>query len=322
MAPATSRPRFSGRGIRPARLASITGVAVATGMVGLIAVPDVSAATASLRPFVDCIQATPEAGIYTVYFGYENEVPQGLEFGDANVVAPGLGFQGQPTDFNKGYYPRVFSALFNANAFSSVSWHLNGQEAVATTGSRHCVAGLTAPASDLTSTSATLNGMVVPDGVMATYTFEYGPTPSYGQTVAAGEVTGTGPHLVQATLTGLSPDTRYYFRLSSTGATGTTTGAELNFTTLAPQLAITTQSVAPGRVHRRYAAALTAAGGVAPYRWRKVGGSLPAGLWLNTRTGAITGIPRHARTSSFTIKVTDSNGVTATRTLSIAIARR
>ncbi|MFC8845745.1 MULTISPECIES: putative Ig domain-containing protein [unclassified Micromonospora] len=296
---------------------------VGTGLVGLVAVPDASAAVPPLRPFVDCIQPKPEAaaGIYLVYFGYESDAQRMLEFGDANQIVPGLGYQGQPTIFNGGYYPRVFAAIFNANAFPAIHWSVDGQEAIATTDSRRCAAGLTAPASDLTRTGATLNGVVVPGGATTTYTFEYGTTPSYGETTPAREVTGTGAQLVQAELTGLAPGTRYHFRLSATDAAGTTTGAELAFTTPAPELMISNESLAPARVNRWYAASLTAVGGEGPYRWRKVSGWLPPGLTFHQRTGRIVGVPTRATTTSITVKVIDSNGTTATRTLSITSYR-
>ena len=66
-------------------------------------------------------------------------------------------------------------------------------------------------------------------------------------------------------------------------------------------------------------AILQAIGGTAPYTWAISSGSLPAGLSLNTSTGAITGTPTTAGTSSFTVRVTDSLSATATKTLSITI---
>lgn len=85
-------------------------------------------------------------GVYIIYFGYEADAQQLLEFGDANQVHPGLGYQGQPTVFNVGRYPRVFSAVLNAHAFPAVHWSVDGQSAVATLDSPRCAAGLTAPA--------------------------------------------------------------------------------------------------------------------------------------------------------------------------------
>ena len=61
--------------------------------------------------------------------------------------------------------------------------------------------------------------------------------------------------------------------------------------------------------------ALTVVGGTSPFTFSIVGGltNLPAGLTLNTTTGAVTGTATAAGT--FTVKVTDANGATATSCL-------
>jgi len=68
-----------------------------------------------------------------------------------------------------------------------------------------------------------------------------------------------------------------------------------------------------------YSSALTATGGVAPYTFSIISGSLPPGLTLNTSTGAITGTPTTAGTYNFTSQVVDSKGNTATAICSITI---
>ena len=62
---------------------------------------------------------------------------------------------------------------------------------------------------------------------------------------------------------------------------------------------------------------ITVTGGTAPYTFSIGSGTLPAGLTLNTSTGAVTGTPTAAGT--FTIQVTDANGVVGTGTCSITI---
>jgi hypothetical protein len=57
-----------------------------------------------------------------------------------------------------------------------------------------------------------------------------------------------------------------------------------------------------------YSSQITVTGGTPPYTFKVVLGSLPAGLTLNTTTGAITGIPTTAgQTGAFKIEVTDSS---------------
>lgn len=75
-----------------------------------------------------------------------------------------------------------------------------------------------------------------------------------------------------------------------------------------------------GVVSTAYSETISAQGGVSPYTFAVVSGSLPAGLSLNTATGVISGTPTTAATSTFTIKVTDTNGSTGTTNFSITIA--
>jgi hypothetical protein len=63
-----------------------------------------------------------------------------------------------------------------------------------------------------------------------------------------------------------------------------------------------------GKAGSSYTGSLVATGGVPPYVFSIVSGSLPTGLALNTTTGAITGTPTVYGTFSFTAKVVDSRG--------------
>ena len=91
----------------------------------------------------------------------------------------------------------------------------------------------TGPASNVTATSAVLNGSVVPGETPTTCSFVYGPTTSYGsltnpQPVAA----GTTSVAMTATISGLAPTTAFHYQLVCNSATGTVTGADQTFTTL------------------------------------------------------------------------------------------
>lgn len=92
---------------------------------------------------------------------------------------------------------------------------------------------ITGSASNVTSTTATINGTINPNNTSTSVTFEYGTTTSYGSTVTATQspVTGASATSVSCTLTGLTPNTTYYFRVKSTNSAGTTNGSEMNFTT-------------------------------------------------------------------------------------------
>jgi sugar lactone lactonase YvrE len=86
------------------------------------------------------------------------------------------------------------------------------------------------------------------------------------------------------------------------GATGLSGPGGLAVT---PPLSILTGKLAPAVAHRHYRARLRAGEGRAPYRWSIVRGALPAGLRL-TRSGIITGRPRHAGRARVLIRVRDA----------------
>jgi len=71
-----------------------------------------------------------------------------------------------------------------------------------------------------------------------------------------------------------------------------------------------------------YSTTLTTAGGNPPVTWSISSGSLPSWATLDTSTGAITGTPNAAATTTFTVKATDSTAPTAqtaTKQLSIQV---
>jgi hypothetical protein len=85
-------------------------------------------------------------------------------------------------------------------------------------------------------------------------------------------------------------------------------------------VAITTAALAGGRVTVSYAAALQASGGAGTYVWSLASGALPAGLSLSVSTGAISGIPQSAGTTSVVIAVADAGDATNTASASYSIA--
>lgn len=104
----------------------------------------------------------------------------------------------------------------------------------------------TGAASGVTTTTATLNGTVNPNGSSTTYQFQFGPTIAYGSTTqSAAPVpnSGTTAVAVRQTLTNLSPNTTYHYRIVATNPHGTTAGADQAFTT--PGLVSTVRVLAP-----------------------------------------------------------------------------
>lgn len=100
----------------------------------------------------------------------------------------------------------------------------------------------TSAASTIAQTTATLNGTVNANGLDSTVTFEYGLTAAYGSSATAAQspVSGVAPSTVSAAISGLAPLTLYHFRVTSTNAAGSSTGADLTFTTLPNPPIVTT----------------------------------------------------------------------------------
>ncbi len=90
---------------------------------------------------------------------------------------------------------------------------------------------VTGLASEITDTTATLNGTVNPSGSETTYHFEYGLTTAYGSTTTSTSAgSGFTAVPVSAALTGLIPGTLYHFRLTATNSGGTVNGLDGSFT--------------------------------------------------------------------------------------------
>jgi phosphodiesterase/alkaline phosphatase D-like protein len=88
---------------------------------------------------------------------------------------------------------------------------------------------------DLTSTSAALNGVADPSSNDSSWYFQYGTSTSYGQSTKATSI-GSGSHAVKAPITGLTPGQTYHYRLVvvenvSNSQPTTSTGSDLTFTT-------------------------------------------------------------------------------------------
>jgi FG-GAP repeat len=93
----------------------------------------------------------------------------------------------------------------------------------------------TGSASEVTTTTAKVTATVNPDGEEVTECkFEYGVTTAYGSSQACGALPGKGssPVAVSASLSGLTANTLYHFRIAGTNAKGTNKGADATLTTL------------------------------------------------------------------------------------------
>lgn len=82
---------------------------------------------------------------------------------------------------------------------------------------------------------------------------------------------------------------------------------------------ITTTTLPAGTVGVPYSEPVQVTGGTGALTWTISAGTLPAGLNLNSTTGAISGTPTAVGPSSFTVRVQDADGLADTQNLSITI---
>jgi Putative Ig domain len=110
------------------------------------------------------------------------------------------------------------------------------------------------------------------------------------------------------------------FSVTMTDADGVTATKSLSITVnVAPS--VTTASLATAtQTQTNYSQTLAGTGGTVPYTWSVTSGSLPSGLSLNSATGVISGtLSSSATTQTFTVTLSDVNGVTATRSLTLTV---
>lgn len=89
--------------------------------------------------------------------------------------------------------------------------------------------------------------------------------------------------------------------------------------TINPGIVVNPAALPNGTVGAAYLQAVSASGGNGSYTFTVSAGTLPAGLALNSASGAISGTPSAAGTSSFTIRATDGAGATGSRSYSLTI---
>jgi hypothetical protein len=89
----------------------------------------------------------------------------------------------------------------------------------------------TNPATNVTASSARLNGTLDPHGLSTTVYFQYGRTTSYGSRTPNQTKTGNNYQNLSAIISGLSAHTTYHFRIVASNTAGTRFGTDRILTT-------------------------------------------------------------------------------------------
>jgi len=93
-------------------------------------------------------------------------------------------------------------------------------------------------ATNISRTTASLNGQINPNGSQTNFWFEYGLTSDLGSvTVIQSAGTDSSSQAISVAVLNLNPLTKYYFRLNAQNQFGTVNGQILNFTTKGPSVA-------------------------------------------------------------------------------------
>ena len=176
------------------------------------------------------VEIPPQIGLHA---SYEN-TGEGAE--SAVIVRPhngtlsiyGAGGCNKPLD-DSGYI----------NAYFWRGWEFSAEDSEGKArglGVKSRLDGVSEAATDVGTTTATLNATVYPIGSKVTYGFQYGADAEYGQNSATGtiEAGSEEPADVSETIEGLEPGTTYHFRLAALGG-GFITGEDLTFTTSEPE---------------------------------------------------------------------------------------
>lgn len=152
---------------------------------------------------------------------------------------------------------------------------------------------ITLPPTSVTTSSATLNGTVNPNGLATTYYFQWGPTISYGNTTLVTSA-GSGSLIlpVSVPISGLSPGTTYHYRMAGTNSDGTSYGGDQVFNTDCPPATLPFQETFPSTTM--------------PPCWSQVDHQGNGQIWL---FGTITGYsPNPALTGNYAFLNSDAYG--------------
>ena len=155
--------------------------------------------------------------------------------------------------------------------------------------------------------SVNFTASVTPNTATGTVTFKDGTKTLGTATLSAGSATfsinslAVGSHSITAVYGGDTNDN---------GSTSSTI-----FETVTKPV-IGTTSLPNGTKNANYSQTVSVSGGAAPYTWSISGA--PSWLSINA-SGVLSGMPKTSGSYSFTVKVTDSLGNTATQSLSIKV---
>lgn len=141
------------------------------------------------------------------------------------------------------------------------------------------------------------------------------PNTSIRWTTTAGSISSDGSFIAPR----VTSNTPVTITATSTTTIGLNATANVVVTPIAA-LSIETSALTEATTGIPYTASLSAVGGTSPYQWSVASGALPAGIQLQSSSGALTGTTLSNGSFAFTAKVTDSTGASSTHPFSLSVA--
>jgi len=154
-----------------------------------------------------------------------------------------------------------------------------------------------------------LSGQLTATGGNGAFTWTVaGGTPPTGVTLGAdGTVSGTP-----------SAAGNYTFTAQAADVDGRTATVNIPLT-VASNLSFKTLALKPAKVGKLYTAKLKTIGGVAPVKWKILGGKLPRGIRFDKKLGVFAGTPKREGTYRVSVQATDALGVTSRKTFVLVV---
>jgi hypothetical protein len=197
---------------------AITGPVTSVG-------PTTATATGTVNPNGQATTWYVEYGTSTSYGTKTPNVSAGSGTANTAVSASLTGLTAGTT-----YHYRVVATNTSGTARGSDGIFTTSAGPIAVTGS----------ATNVTTTSATLNGTVDPNGRATTWYFEYGTSTSYGSKTAEKSAgSGTSTAGVAAPVSALTRGRLYHYRLVASSDAGTSRGADQTFSMTTAPSAVT-----------------------------------------------------------------------------------
>ncbi|NEI69225.1 autotransporter domain-containing protein [Rhizobium lusitanum] len=242
---------------------------------------------------------TGSGGTGTLSYNVSPSLPAGLTFNTATGTVSGTPGAGSGT----ASYTVTVTDTNGATASAAFSLTVNG--AVTAT---QAIASQTLILGHAASTFAPVTG----SGGTGALTYALSPT------LPSGLSFNTATGAISGIPTAISGATTYTVAVTDTN--GATASATFSLTVILPTLTFTPTSLPNGVAGNAYAQTITASSGMGPYSYAVSSGSLPDGLSLDTATGKLSGTPKGAGASNFTITATDVHTATGSITYALTIS--